>query len=111
LDKSLSPVEQQEMRARLEAAKEMLKRMSPTWAQMQKGSGGSASGLVYTTDSHAAAAETARAISREFWSIALEARKRKQKTIEAESSDAKFRQAEIEFFKNAAKYGQRHSQE
>jgi len=106
LDKSLSPVEMQEMRARLEAAKELLKRMSPTWAQMKQGGGGSASGLVYTMDSTASAAETARAISRQFWSVALEARKRTQKAVEKEPSDAKFREAEIEFYKKAARYGQ-----
>ncbi len=105
LDKSLSPVEQREMQARLEAAKELLKKMAPAqWAKMQKGGGSGEGGTVYTMDSYASKAATARAISRQFWSIALEAKKGKQKTVGDEPSDIKFREAEIEFFKNAAKY-------
>jgi hypothetical protein len=45
-------------------------------------------------------------MARQFWSIAIDAKKRRQQWIEDESSDVEFYGQENEFFENAAMYDQ-----
>ena len=105
LDESLTPLEKEEMLARLEAAKRLLDSMSGAqWSTVSKGSKGTAATHVFTKDPRAAPAEAARALARQFWSIAIEAKKRKSQLIEDEPSDVKFYELENRFFENAAKF-------
>jgi len=105
LDESLTPIQKEEMLARLEAAKRLLDSMSGAqWSTVNKGGNRSAPVLVFTKDPRVAPAEAARAISRQFWSIAIEAKKRKSQLIEDEPSDVKFYEMENKFFENAAKF-------
>jgi len=107
LDESLTPIQKEEMLARLEAAKRLLDSMSGAqWSTVNKGSSRSAPVHVFTKDPRVAPAEAARAISRQFWSIAIEAKKRKSQLIEDEPSDVKFYEMENKFFENAAKFSQ-----
>jgi len=117
LDESVMPLEREEMLARLEAAKRLLERMpEPQWVTIDKG-GGSSSGavLVFTRNPNLAPAEAARQMARQFWSIALNAKKYRQDSrfagsqqlIEDEPSDVKFYGQENEFFENAAKFEQK----
>ena len=79
----------------------------PQWSTVQQGQG-NASGLspVYTRNPNLAPAEAAREMARQFWSIAISARKRQRQLLEDESSDVKFYGQEKEFFENAAKFEQ-----
>jgi hypothetical protein len=113
LDESLTPLEKEEMLARLEAAKRLLDSMSGIqWSTVSKGSNRSSPVHVFTKDPRAAPAEAARALARQFWSIAIEAKKRKSHPfdklraglIEDEPSDVKFYELENRFFENAAKF-------
>jgi hypothetical protein len=105
LDESLTPIQREEMLARLEAAKRLLDSMSGAqWSTVNKGSKGAAAAHVFTKDPRAAPAEAARAMARQFWSIAIEAKKRKSQLIEDEPSDVKFYELENKFFENAAKF-------
>jgi len=105
LDESLTPIQREEMLARLEAAKRLLDSMSGAqWSTVNKGSKGTAAAHVFTKDPRAAPAEAARAMARQFWSIAIEAKKRKSQLIEDEPSDVKFYELENKFFENAAKF-------
>ena len=110
LDESLTAVEREEMLARLKAAERMLENMTgASWATIRKGGGQTGGGNVLTKDA-SRAADTAREISRQFWSIALNAQKHMEQPIEEKPSDARFYELENEFFENAAKYNQRSEQ-
>jgi len=106
LDESVTPQEEQDMLARLEAAKRLLETMpEPQWATIDQSKGArSAAGLVLTRGSGLAPAEAARQLARQFWSISIDARKRRQQLSEDEPSDAEFYGQENEFFENAAKF-------
>jgi len=108
LAESVTDVERQEMLARLEAAKRLLEMMpEPQWATVDK-AGGTQSGasLVLTKNPNQASAEAARQMARQFWSIAIKAKKRRQQWIDDEPSDVEFYGQENEFFENAARYDQ-----
>jgi hypothetical protein len=108
LDESLDPIERQEMLARLEAAKRLLESMAqPQWSTVSKSSQGSSAVHVFTKDRQMGPGELARAVAREFWSIAINAKKRKAPLVDDEPSDVKFYELENEFFENAAKFGQK----
>jgi len=108
LAKSVTSVEREQMQARLEAAKRLLEMMpEPQWATVDKAGGTqSGSGLVLTKNPNLASAEAARQMARQFWSIAIEAKKRRQQWIDDEPSDVEFYGQENEFFENAARYDQ-----
>ena len=105
-DESVTEAEREDMLARLEAAKRLLEMMpEPQWAQVGKGRRNSSSPTaVLTKNPNLAPAEAARQMARQFWSIALNAKKRRQQLVEDESSDVKFYGQENEFFENAAKF-------
>ena len=108
LAESVTGAEREEMLARLEAAKRLLEMMpEPQWATVGK-SGGTPSGAsqVLTRNPNLAPAEAARQMARQFWSIAIDAKKRRQQVIEDESSDVEFYGQENQFFENAARYEQ-----
>ncbi|MHC4555791.1 MAG: hypothetical protein ACYTFW_01685 [Planctomycetota bacterium] len=112
LDESVTPAEREEMLARLEAAKRLLKMMpEPQWTTVDKG-GSTPSGAshVLTKNPNLAQAEAARQMARQFWSIAINAKKRQQQLVEEESSDVKFYGQENKFFENAAKFEQKQVQ-
>ena len=103
-DESLSDAQKQQMAERLKAAEKLLESMAgPQWAIIASG-GGPAAGHVYTKDAHAAPAEAARMMARQFWSLALEARQRQTQPMGEEPSDVEFFESEIKFFENAAKF-------
>ncbi|UCF14464.1 MAG: hypothetical protein JSW59_13705 [Phycisphaerales bacterium] len=106
LDESVTPEQEQDMLARLEAAKRLLETMpEPQWATINQSKGTKSSpALVFTRGSRLDPAEAARQLARQFWSISIEARKRQQQLSEDEPSDAKFYGQENEFFENAAKF-------
>ena len=106
LDESVTPEQEQDMLARLEAAKRLLETMpEPQWATIdQSKNTRSAAALVLTRGSGLAPAEAARQLARQFWSISIEARKRRQQLSEDEPSDVEFYGQENEFFENAAKF-------
>ena len=106
LDESVTPEQQQDMLARLEAAKRLLEAMpKPQWATTdQNKSVQSSPALVLTRGSRLAPAEAARQLARQFWSISIDARKHRQQLSEDEPSDVKFYRQENEFFENAAKF-------
>ena len=106
LDESVTPQQEQDMLALLKAAKRLLETMpEPQWAMTDQSKGTrSAAGLVLTGGSELAAAEAARQLARQFWSISIDARKRRQQLSEDEPSDVKFYGQENEFFENAAKF-------
>ncbi len=108
LAKSVTSAEREQMLARLEAAKRLLEMMpEPQWATVDKaGSTQSGAGLVLTKNPNLASAEAARQMARQFWSIAIDAKKRGFQWIDDESSDAEFYGQENEFFENAARYDQ-----
>jgi hypothetical protein len=104
-DESLSEAEKQQMRDRLAAAQRLLESMAGTqWATIS--GGGPGTRHVYTKDSHTTPADTARLLARQFWSVALEAKKRPSQSVEEEPSDVGFFEAEKEFFESAARYRQ-----
>ena len=105
-DESVTEAEREDMLARLEAAKRLLEMMpEPQWAQVGKGRRNPSSPTaVLTKNPNLAPAETARQMARQFWSIALNAKKRQQQLLEDESSDVTFYGQENEFFEDAAKF-------
>ncbi|MBN2313508.1 MAG: hypothetical protein JXM79_06235 [Sedimentisphaerales bacterium] len=105
-DESVTEEEREDMLARLEAAKHLLETMpEPQWAQVGQGKRGQSSSVpVLTKNPNIDPAEAARQMARQFWSISLNAKKRRQQLIEDESSDVKFYEQENEFFENAAKF-------
>jgi chromosome segregation ATPase len=106
LDESLSEAEKQKMQDRLAAAQRLLESMAGTqWATISRG-GGPGGGHVYTNDPHASAADTARLLARQLWSVALEAKKRRSRPVEEGLSDVEFFEAENEFFETAARFKQ-----
>jgi len=108
LVESVTDVERQEMLARLEAAKRLLEIMpEPQWSTVNKGgSPPSGASHVLTKNPNIASAEMARQMARRFWSIAINAKKRRQQLLENEPSDVEFYGQENEFFENAARYDQ-----
>ena len=108
LAESVTDADREQMQARLEAAKRLLEMMpEPQWATVDKaGSARSGAGLVLTKNPNQASAETARQMARQFWSIAIEAKKRGSQWIDDEPSDVEFYGQENEFFENAARYDQ-----
>ena len=108
LAESVTSAEREEMLARLEAAKRLLEMMpEPQWATVDRGGGTrSGAGLVLTKNPNLASAEAARQMARQFWSIAIDAKKRRQQWIDDEPSDVEFYGQENEFFENAARYDQ-----
>jgi len=105
-DESVTEAEREDMLARLEAAKRLLEMMpEPQWAQVGKGRRNPSSpAAVLTKNPNMEPAEAARQMARQFWSIALNAKKRQQQLLEDESSDVTFYEQENEFFENAAKF-------
>jgi hypothetical protein len=104
LDESVSPQEREDMLARLEAARRLLKTMpQPQWTTVSR-SGQTGAGLVLTKNPNLAPAESARQMARQFWSIAINAKKRRQQRIDNEPSDVEFYGQENKFFENAAEY-------
>jgi len=92
------------MQERLEAAQRLLESMAGArWATMSSG-GGPGNSHVYTNDPHSSAADTARLLARQFWSMALEAKKRQSRPVEQEASDVEFFEAENDFFEAAARF-------
>ncbi|MEE9370864.1 MAG: hypothetical protein V3W45_05265, partial [Sedimentisphaerales bacterium] len=110
LDESVTPIEREEMLARLEAAKRLLEGMlEPQWATIRNKDKGTSSSAaqVFTRNQNLGPAEAARQMARQFWSIAINAKKYRQQLIEDEPSDVKFYGQENEFFENAAKFEQK----
>jgi cell division septum initiation protein DivIVA len=105
-DESVTEAEREDMLARLEAAKRLLETMpEPQWAQVGKGRRNPSSPTaVLTKNPNIAPAEAARQMARQFWSIALNAKKRQHQLLDDESSDLTFYGQENEFFENAAKF-------
>ena len=109
LDESVTPIERELMLARLEAAKRLLELMpKPQWTTVSRSGkkDGVAKGLVLT-QSPEAMTEAARAMAREFWSIAMNAKKQMGPLIEREPSDVKFYEFENEFFETTARFNQK----
>jgi len=108
LDESVSPQEREDMLARLEAAKRLLEMMSePQWSTVGKGGRRqTGAGLVLTKNPNLAPAESARQMARQFWSIAINAKKQGSQLIDDEPSDVEFYGQENEFFENASRYDQ-----
>ena len=112
LDESVTPIERELMLARLEAAKRLLELMpTPQWTTVNRSGkkDGVAKGLVLT-QSPAAMTKAARAMAREFWSIAINAKKQMGPLIEREPSDVKFYKFENDFFETTAKFNQKPAQ-
>jgi hypothetical protein len=106
LDESLTEVERKQMLARLESAKRSLERMTkPHLSKVTGGGSLESSGHVLTSDT-SKPSDTAREISRQFWSLSLELKKQKEQPIEDEPSDVRYYENENEFYENAAKYNQ-----
>ncbi|MEJ2701693.1 MAG: hypothetical protein P8Z79_04560, partial [Sedimentisphaerales bacterium] len=105
-DESVTEAERDDMLARLEAAKRLLELMpEPQWARIGPGRRTRSSpAAVLTKNPNLAPAEAARQMARQFWSIALNAKKRQQQLIEDDSSDVRFYGQENEFFEDAAKF-------
>jgi hypothetical protein len=104
VDESLSPQEKQEMMDRLKAAERLLENMvKPQW-QTVSGPGGGDAAQAYTRNASTSPAETARMLSRQFWSVAIQARNRQMRATENEPSDARFFELENQFFEDAAKF-------
>jgi len=111
LDESVTPIEREQMLARLEAAKRLLESMAqPQWGTISKSSNRSGGGHVFTQNPNIASARVARAMARHFWSIAINAKRQKAQLIEDERSDVKFYEMETDFFENAAKFNKKPAQ-
>ena len=111
LDESVTPIEREQMLARLEAAKRLLESMAqPQWGTISKSSDRSGGGHVFTQNPNIASARVARTMARHFWSIAINAKRHKAQLIEDERSDVKFYEMETEFFENAAKFNKKPAQ-
>jgi hypothetical protein len=108
LAESVTDVERQDMLNRLEAAKRLLELMpEPQWSTVNKGaSAPSGTSRVLTRNPNITSAEMAKQMARRFWSIAINAKKRRQQLLENEPSDVEFYGQENEFFENAARYNQ-----
>jgi hypothetical protein len=107
LDESVTPLEREQMLARLEAAKRLLESMAqPQWGTISKKSGESAGGHVFTDNPDIASARL-EAMARQFWSIAINAKRQKGQLVGEETSDVKFYELETEFFESAAKFDKR----
>ena len=108
LAESVTDVERQEMLARLEAAKRLLEIMpEPQWSTVSKSrTTQSGASSVLTKNPNIASAEMARQMARRFWSIAINAKKRRQQLIESEASDVEFYGQENEFFVFLSMYDQ-----
>ncbi|MHC4569647.1 MAG: hypothetical protein ACYTE3_28305 [Planctomycetota bacterium] len=106
LDESLTPEQEKDMLARLEAARRLLELMpEPQWTTTGPNRGTrSGAAPVLTRGAQLAPAEAARHLARQFWSISIDARKRRQQLSEDEPSDVKFFGQENEFFENAARF-------
>jgi len=108
LDESVTTIEREQMLARLEAAKRLLESMArPQVATISKSNGSPGSGHVFTKNPNIAPAIVARAMARQFWSIAINAKRHKAQLIEDQPSDVKFYQLETKFFENAAKFNKK----
>ncbi len=103
-DESLSEADRQEMMERLEAAERLLESMAGAREAMMSRGGGPGTSHVHTNDPHTRAADTARLLARQFWSLALEAKKRPGRAVEEEASDVEFFEAENDFFEQAARF-------
>lgn len=105
-DESVTEAEREDMLARLEAAKRLLEMMpEPQWAQVGRGRRNQSNpAAVLTKNPNIAPAEAARQMARQFWSIALNAKKRRQQLAKDDTSDVTFYEQENEFFENAAKF-------
>jgi hypothetical protein len=108
LAETVTEAEREQMLARLEAAKRLLEMMpEPQWTTVDKAGGArSGAGLVLTKNANLASAEAIRQMARQFWSIAIDAKKRGSQRIDDEPSDVEFYGQENEFFENAARYDQ-----
>jgi hypothetical protein len=105
LDESLSPADRQRMLERLEAARRLLENQAgPQWANVSRSDGQTNSALVYTHGGPLSPAEIARMMAQQFWSMAIEARRREMQPVTQEPSDAQFFEAEKEFFEKAAQF-------
>ncbi|MHC4229310.1 MAG: hypothetical protein ACYSW0_17925 [Planctomycetota bacterium] len=84
----------------------------PKWATIDKGKG-TQSGpvLVLTRGPNMPSAKAARQLARQFWSVAIDAKKRQRRLVEDEPADVQFHGRENEFFENAAKFDQEAVQE
>ncbi|MGD8501478.1 MAG: hypothetical protein PVJ86_12570, partial [Phycisphaerales bacterium] len=69
--------------------------------------GSSGAAHVLTRNPNLAPAEAARQMARQFWSIAIDAKRRRQQLIDDIPSDVQFYRQENEFFENAAKFDQK----
>jgi hypothetical protein len=103
-DESVSPQEKLEMLNRLKAAERLLESMAKPQSQTVSGPGGGSPAQTYTHNASGSPSETARTLSRQFWSVAIAARDRQMHATENELSDARFFDLENKFFENAAKF-------
>jgi hypothetical protein len=104
-DESLSEADKLAMQNRLKAAKRLLESMAGAHQSPVSRGGGPGAGHVYTTDPHTSAADTARLLARQFWSMALEAKKRRSRPVEEDARDVEFFEEENQFFEQAARFG------
>ncbi len=104
LEGSLTAQEKQEMMDRLKAAEQMLERMARPETQTIRGPGGGGTTQGYTRNAFNNPGEAARMLSRQFWSVAIQARNRQMRGGQNEPSDARFFESENKFFEDAAKF-------
>jgi hypothetical protein len=127
LDSSVKGVEREQMLARLEQAKQMLEQIMNQQFQPAEGqadaqgqgrqdnsgnaaqTGGGPFAVAWgdaglPSSIRLAPAHAARFMARQFWSIAIKAKRRDRQLIEDESADVEFHQMESEFFEKAAGY-------
>jgi hypothetical protein len=111
LDGSVTPIEREQMLARLEAAKRLLKMMpQPQRAMVSKSTSSTAQSHVLTQNPKIPPAKAARMMASQFWSIAIDAKTRHERLIEDEPSDVKFYKLETDFFENTAKFNRKQRQ-
>lgn len=104
LDRSVDAAEQTEMLKRLEEAERLLRSMAGTRQATIMRGGGPGASHVFTNGQATAPGEAARLLSRQFWSIAVQARDRQVGPVQDEPSDIEFFDLENEFFENAARF-------
>jgi hypothetical protein len=107
LDKSLTPLEREQMLARLEAAKRLLKSMSPAQRSTVSKGGDSGASHTLTQNPHTAPAQQAMEMARQFWSIAIDAGRRRTQLTEDELSDVRFYEMENRFFEDTARFNRK----
>jgi hypothetical protein len=108
LDGSVTPIEREQMLARLEAAKRLLEMMpQPQRAMVSRRTSSTAQSHVLTQNPKIPPAKAARMMASQFWSIAIDAKTRHLRLIEDEPSDVKFYKLETEFFENTAKFNRK----